>query len=52
MQTSDTKVIPQTEEDIERIEWVNPVAWVASGAKVYRSILDIIELGMEANAAK
>jgi 8-oxo-dGTP pyrophosphatase MutT (NUDIX family) len=46
MQTSDTKVVPQTEEDIERIEWVNPAAWVASGPKVYRSILDVIELGM------
>lgn len=47
MQTSDTKVIPQTEEDIERIEWVKPQEWVASKPKVYQSVLDVIELGIK-----
>ncbi len=45
MQTSDTKVVPQTEEDIERIEWVDAKTWVATKPKVYRSILDVVELG-------
>lgn len=46
MRTADTKVVPQTEEDIERIEWVDPKVWVASSPSVYRSILDVIECGM------
>ena len=46
MRTADTKVVPQTEEDIERIEWVDPKVWVASNPSVYRSILDVIECGM------
>jgi mutator protein MutT len=42
MHTSDTQVTPQTEEDIEKIEWVEPKAWVASKPNVYQSILDVI----------
>ncbi|MBL7825248.1 MAG: NUDIX domain-containing protein, partial [Saprospiraceae bacterium] len=30
MTTTDTQVVPQTEEDIEQIEWVEPKAWLAS----------------------
>jgi 8-oxo-dGTP pyrophosphatase MutT (NUDIX family) len=46
MRTTDTNVVPQTEEDIERIEWVDPKVWVAAKPSVYRSILDVIECGM------
>ena len=48
MRTPDTQVVPQTEEDIERIEWVNPQEWVATQPVVYRSILDVVEKGMKA----
>lgn len=44
MQTTDTQVVPQTEEDIEEIRWVDPVAWLASGPKVYGNIRDLLEL--------
>jgi 8-oxo-dGTP pyrophosphatase MutT (NUDIX family) len=42
MHTTDTQVTPQTEEDIEKIEWVEPKGWVLSNPKVYQSILDVI----------
>jgi 8-oxo-dGTP pyrophosphatase MutT (NUDIX family) len=45
MQTPNNQVTPQTEEDIERIEWVDPAAWVASHPQVYASVLDVIRLG-------
>ncbi len=44
MQTSDTEVTPQTEEDIEEIRWVEPAAWLASGPEVYGNIRDLIQL--------
>lgn len=43
METTDTRVVPQTEEDIEEIRWVEPAAWLASGPVVYGSIRDVIE---------
>jgi 8-oxo-dGTP pyrophosphatase MutT (NUDIX family) len=43
MTTPETSVIPQTEEDIERIEWVDPTAWLASKPVMYGSIRDVIE---------
>jgi 8-oxo-dGTP pyrophosphatase MutT (NUDIX family) len=46
METTDTQVVPQTEEDIERIEWVAPKAWLDSKPHVYRSISEVIELGL------
>lgn len=45
MQTDDNQLVPQTEEDIERIEWVDAAAWLASKPKVYGSIQDVVELG-------
>lgn len=43
MTTPETSVIPQTEEDIERIEWVDPASWLASKPVMYGSIRDVIE---------
>jgi len=43
MQTTDTKVVPQTEEDIEEIRWVHPAAWLASAPAVYGNIRELIE---------
>lgn len=48
MDTSDTQVTPQTEEDIERIEWVDPAQWLAARPDVYQSVKDVIEAGMNA----
>ncbi len=42
MQTTDNQTVPQTEEDIEAIEWVDAAAWLASGPVVYGSIRDVI----------
>jgi 8-oxo-dGTP pyrophosphatase MutT (NUDIX family) len=44
MQTADTDTVPQTEEDIEEIRWVEPEAWLASEPTVYASIREIIAL--------
>lgn len=44
MQTTDSRVVPQTEEDIEEIRWVQPAEWLASGPVVYGSIRDVINL--------
>lgn len=49
MTTSDTKVVPQTEEDIEEIRWVNPIAWLAEKPEVYESIRDVIQLAFKRN---
>lgn len=46
MTTPDTLLVPQTEEDIEEIQWVDPKAWLASGPAVYANILEVIRLGM------
>jgi 8-oxo-dGTP pyrophosphatase MutT (NUDIX family) len=46
MQTADTVLVPQTEEDIEEIHWVEPKAWLASGVVVYPNIREVIEQGM------
>lgn len=46
MTTSDTQLIPQTEEDIERLEWVAPQAWLAEKPDVFASIRDVIVRGM------
>jgi len=42
--SDDTVVHPQTEEDIERIEWIHPADWLASNPVVYGSIRDVISL--------
>ena len=46
MQTTDTQLTPQTEEDIETILWVEPKAWIQSETEVYGSIRDVIEAGL------
>ena len=46
METTDTRLVPQTEEDIEEICWVEPEMWLASGPVVYPNIREVIELGM------
>ncbi len=46
MQTTDTQLVPQTEEDIEEILWVAPKAWLESGVLVYSNIRDVIEQGL------
>ncbi len=44
MQTTDTELVPQTEEDIEEIGWVEPKKWLADdGLKVYGSIREVLE---------
>ncbi len=48
MHSADTRVTPQTEEDIEEIRWVDPETWLASGPVVYDSIRDVIRLGIQA----
>ena len=46
MQSGDRNATPQTEEDIERIEWVQPREWLAGKPVVYGSIRDVIEAGL------
>lgn len=46
MDTADTQLIPQTEEDIEEICWVEPINWLASGPVVYPNIREVIEAGV------
>lgn len=45
MQTTDTQVAPQTEEDIEEIQWVEPGDWLGSGVPVYGNIREVIGWG-------
>ncbi|MFN0173263.1 MAG: NUDIX hydrolase [Saprospiraceae bacterium] len=46
MQTTDTQLVPQTEEDIEEIRWVRPRPWLESGVVVYPNIREVITLGL------
>lgn len=46
MRTTDMKLIPQTEEDIEEIQWVSPKTWLASDVVVYPNIREVIVQGM------
>ncbi len=46
MRTADTQLIPQTEEDIEEIQWVEPRTWLESGVVVYPNIREVIEQGL------
>ncbi|MCA0236207.1 MAG: NUDIX domain-containing protein [Bacteroidetes bacterium] len=46
MDTSDLQLIPQTEEDIEKIEWVEPRSWLSGGVEVYPNIREVIEQGL------
>ncbi|MBK8196602.1 MAG: NUDIX domain-containing protein [Lewinellaceae bacterium] len=47
MHTTDREVVPQTEEDIEEIRWVEPRAWLAGEPVVYNNIRDVIEAGLQ-----
>lgn len=49
MKTSDLQLIPQTEEDIEEIRWVEPKSWIAGDAVVYPNIREVILMGMQAD---
>lgn len=49
MTTSDLDLIPQTEEDIEEIRWVEPASWIASEAVVYPNIKEVILSGIIPN---
>jgi 8-oxo-dGTP pyrophosphatase MutT (NUDIX family) len=42
MRTADTRLVPQTEEDISEIRWVDPTAWLASGPQLYQSLHDLL----------
>jgi 8-oxo-dGTP pyrophosphatase MutT (NUDIX family) len=45
MQTTQTELVPQTEEDIEIAEWVNPTAFMQQPKlAIYRSISEVINL--------
>jgi len=46
MKTTETLLVPQTEEDIEEIHWVEPKGWLESGVVVYPNIREVIELGL------
>ncbi len=46
MKTTDMQLVPQTEEDIEEIHWVEPRAWLESRVVVYPNIREVIELGL------
>lgn len=44
MTTTQQYTIPQTEEDIEEIRWVNPVEWLETEKDVYGNIRDVIAM--------
>ncbi len=47
MTTSDTQLVPQTEEDIEEIRWVSPESWIETEKNLYGSIRDVILAGLK-----
>lgn len=49
MTTDETSVVPQTEEDIEEIRWVEPKSWLAASPVVYGNIKDVIEAGLKSS---
>ena len=46
MHTSVNVLIPQTEEDITEICWVDPAEWLRTETNVYPSIKEVIETGI------
>ena len=42
MTTTDTELIPQTEEDIEQAIWQNLDEFISSRPQVYKNILKVI----------
>ncbi|MEY3194167.1 MAG: hypothetical protein RIQ78_264 [Bacteroidota bacterium] len=47
MNTTDHQLVPQTDEGIEEICWVEPVAWIQSEKVLHASITDVIEAGLK-----
>ncbi len=47
MKTTDTLLVPQTEEDIEEIRWVEPADWLETEKAVYGNIREVIRAGIE-----
>lgn len=43
MQTTDTELVPQAEEDIEQAEWVDIAIFLDSNPKIYGNILTLLE---------
>ncbi len=47
MKTSDYELVPQTEEDIEEIQWVEPKTWLDGDVLVYPNIREVILSGIQ-----
>jgi 8-oxo-dGTP pyrophosphatase MutT (NUDIX family) len=47
MTTSDHQLIPQTEEGIVEICWVEPTSWIQTEKVLHASIRDVIEAGLK-----
>ena len=43
MKAPDQALTPQTEEDIEKAEWVDLPSFLASQPIIYRNILDVLQ---------
>lgn len=52
MQSDETNLSPQVEEDIEKAVWTKPEGFLKSGAKVYNSILDVLKTGLPKETMK
>lgn len=51
MRTTDFNLIPQTEEDISEIRWVEPKSWLAATPDIYPNIRELIETGLALDEA-
>ncbi len=47
MRTTDMQLVPQTEEDIVEIAWVDAKSWLETGVVVYPNIREVIEQGIK-----
>lgn len=47
MTTTDTDLVPQTEEDIEKILWTNPENCLSGEMEVYNSLKAVVMAGMD-----
>jgi 8-oxo-dGTP pyrophosphatase MutT (NUDIX family) len=47
MKTTDTALTPQVEEDIEIAEWIDAKAFLASDRVAYKSIEEIVNIGLK-----
>ena len=46
MDTTETELVPQAEEDIEQAVWQDPRSFVAEAKPVYGNILDVVMAGL------